>query len=377
MAQRVFVGLSGGVDSSTTAALLKERGYDVTGVFIRIWRPEFLECTWKEDQLDAMRVAAFLGIPFREVDLSAEYERDVVQTMIRDYQAGITPNPDVLCNETVKFGAFLTWALEHGAERIATGHYARVAETADGHRLLRGLDETKDQSYFLYRLGQEELAHTLFPIGEFRKEDVRRMATHYELPVAQKPDSQGLCFVGDVSIPEFLQRFITVTSGDVLDTTGNRIGRHDGAAFYTVGQRHGFTVEGSRANVPQYVVRVDVQANTLTVSPDKADTLSHTTRIEAPHWIGKASENGARLVAHVRYHAPDAEATLSYDGNAAVLAFDAPQVVSPGQAVVLYEDDICLGGGPASGRTAAEIFKERSDYENPSAVGEAEPPSCS
>lgn len=356
MAQRVFVGLSGGVDSSTTAALLKERGCDVTGVFIRIWRPEFLECTWKEDRLDAMRVAAFLGIPFREVDLSAEYERDVVQAMIREYQSGITPNPDVLCNETVKFGAFLRWALENGAEKVATGHYARVAEAPDGYRLLRGLDEAKDQSYFLYRLGQEQLARTMFPIGEFRKKDVRRMAAQYDLPVAQKPDSQGLCFVGDISIPEFLQRFITVHGGDVLDMTGKRIGRHDGAALYTVGQRHGFRVDDARAGLPHYVVRVDAHANTLTVSTEKSDTLSREARIEAPHWIGKVPKNGARLVAHVRYHAPDADATISYDNGAAALAFDAPQVVSPGQAIVLYEDDICLGGGSASPTTLSTNF---------------------
>lgn len=347
MAQKVFVGLSGGVDSSTTAVLLKERGYDVTGVFIRIWRPEFLECTWKEDRLDAMRVAAHLGVPFREVDLSAEYERDVVQAMIRDYQAGITPNPDVLCNETVKFGAFLRWALENGAEKVATGHYARIAKMADGYRLLRGLDETKDQSYFLYRLGQEQLAHALFPIGEFRKEDVRRMAAQYDLPVAQKPDSQGLCFVGDISIPEFLQRFITVHRGDVLDMAGTRIGWHDGAALYTVGQRHGFRIDDARGAHPHYVVRVDTHTNTLTVSSNTSDTLSREAHIDAPHWIGKAPGSGTRLVAHTRYHASDADATLSYDNSAAVIIFDTPQVVSPGQAIVLYEDDICLGGGPA------------------------------
>lgn len=345
--ERVFVGLSGGVDSGTAAALLKERGYDVTGVFIRIWRPAFLECTWQEDRLDAMRVAAYLGIPFREIDLSEEYEREVVQRMVGDYQAGITPNPDVLCNEKVKFGAFLKWALDNGADRVATGHYARVERADNAFALLRGIDPTKDQSYFLYRLGQEELAASLFPIGEYRKDDVRRMATRFGLPVASKPDSQGLCFVGDVSMPEFLKRFIDVPAGDVLDMAGNRIGRHDGAALYTVGQRHGFTVEGERGREPHYVVRIDAAANTLIVSVDRNDALASSATIRAPQWIGTAPQDGARASVQTRYHAPLAQATLRYEKDAVILSFDIPQLVSPGQAIVLYDGDRCLGGGVA------------------------------
>jgi tRNA-specific 2-thiouridylase len=208
MANTVFVGLSGGVDSAVSAALLKDAGHSVVGVFIKIWQPEFLECTWAKDRLDAMRVAAALGIPFREVDLSQEYKRDVVGEMIRSYSAGETPNPDVTCNRAIKFGAFASWAHDQGADAVATGHYARVRKTFGEAQLLRGVDSAKDQSYFLYQLSSRDLLRVMFPVGEMKKDAVRAKARRFNLPVAAKADSQGLCFVGDVSMRDFLKRFI-------------------------------------------------------------------------------------------------------------------------------------------------------------------------
>jgi tRNA-uridine 2-sulfurtransferase len=210
MPKRVFVGLSGGVDSAVSAALLKRNGYEVTAVFIKIWRPEFYECTWEKDRIDAMRVAVALGMPFREVDLSDAYEGKVVRDMTESYAAGRTPNPDVECNEKIKFGAFFDWAIAEGADALATGHYARVADAPDGTALMRGIDDDKDQSYFLYRIARAHMSRVMFPVGDMRKADVRRLAIDFSLPVAHKKDSQGLCFVGDVSMADFLARYIDV-----------------------------------------------------------------------------------------------------------------------------------------------------------------------
>lgn len=351
--KRVFAGLSGGVDSATAAALLQRDGYDVTGVFIRIWRPEFLECTWQEDRLDAMRVAARLSIPFREVDLSEEYKREVIDTMLAGYRAGITPNPDVLCNERVKFGAFFRWAIANGADMVATGHYARVERQGDSHALLRGIDPAKDQSYFLYRLGQGELAQTLFPVGAFRKQEIRSLAARFGLPTAQKPDSQGLCFVGDIELAEFIRRFVPAGPGSVFDTVGNRIGHHDGALFYTVGQRHGFVVEGERGRQPHYVVHVDTAANAIVVSPQREDAAVSSAFIMRPHWIQERPEDGAHLIAQTRYHGEPAGVTVLHegDGDTVRISFDEPRIAAPEQSIVLYEGDRCLGGGPVFSST--------------------------
>src|SRR3989344_2576606 len=253
----VFVGLSGGGGSAVSAGILKEQGYEVTGCFIKRWQPEFIECSWREDRLDAMRVAASLGIPFREIGLSDEYKEEVVDGMVADYARGTTPNPDVLCNTSIKFGHFMKWALAEGADYIATGHYARLRQGFGGQariELLRGADHNKDQSYFLWQLGQEELSRTLFPVGELTKHEVRALAKRFGLPNSGKPDSQGLCFVGDVSMEEFLARFIPLIPGSVVDVSGKTIGEHQGAALYTVGQRHGFSSSGSASMRPHYVV---------------------------------------------------------------------------------------------------------------------------
>jgi tRNA-specific 2-thiouridylase len=336
----VFVGLSGGVDSAVSAALLKEQGHDVTGAFIKIWQPEFLECAWREDRLDAMRVAAALDIPFAELDLSALYKSEVIATMLETYQRGETPNPDVLCNRSIKFGAFAQWARSQGAEYVATGHYAQTREG----RLYRGTDASKDQSYFLHRLSKRDLERSFFPIGAMEKRRVRSEAERFGLPVAQKRDSQGLCFVGDITMSEFLRRYIDVQDGDVLDMQGQVIGRHEGAMLYTIGQRHGFTLAGE-VNAPHYVAAIDVLRNTLTVSARREDVGSRSVYLDDIHWIGHPETVPLSCEVQVRYRERTIAATLSQDRSGIVATFASLQVASPGQALVFYRDDECLGGG--------------------------------
>ena len=341
MKEKVFVGLSGGVDSAVSAALLKEAGYDVVGAFIKIWSPEFTECTWQEDRLDAMRVAAALDIPFREVDLSHEYMQEIVSKMTDGYARGITPNPDILCNRSIKFGHFAQWAFSHGAEKIATGHYAQIMERDGRFELVRGADPTKDQSYFLYQLTEKDLAHTLFPVGGLAKAHVRQRAEKYNLPVARKHDSQGLCFVGDISLKDFLSRFIPLTQGDVIDMTGNTIGTHDGAALVTIGQRHGFAVQGKE---PHYVVGIDVEKNLVHVSTHREDAAKKEAHLDDVTWIAQP-----RLPLHcsaqARYREQPFPVTLDREASGYRATFSDPHIVAPGQSLVLYDSDTCLGGG--------------------------------
>ncbi|MBM3261271.1 tRNA 2-thiouridine(34) synthase MnmA [Candidatus Kaiserbacteria bacterium] len=353
---KVFVGLSGGVDSGTSAAILKERGYDVAGVFIKIWQPEFIECTWREDRLDAMRIAAALDIPFREIDLSHEYKTEIVEHMVRDYERGITPNPDVLCNEKIKFGHFAQWAFAHGADLIATGHYARVEPAVISQtyhhgdksdlspQLMRGVDPLKDQSYFLCRVRTEELARTLFPIGDLSKSEVRKRAQACGLPVAHKPDSQGLCFVGDVSMRDFLARYITLKEGDVIDTDGNKIGTHDGAALYTIGQRHGFRVSGHTEGA-QYVIATSIKDNTVTVSLDRSLGEVREIMLEDMHWIGETPQLPLSTLAQSRHREAPFPVSLRQADDGMRVQFDAPHLVSSGQSLVLYDDDRVFGAG--------------------------------
>ena len=356
MAQKVFVGLSGGVDSAVSAALLKEQGHEVTGVFIRIYRPEFIECTWKEDRLDAMRVCAALSIPFREIDLSDAYKKEVVDSMIADYKAGITPNPDVLCNATIKFGAFLEWALKEGADKIATGHYALIRTNKPIVELLRGKDASKDQSYFLYRLTQKELQHVVFPVGDMLKSEVRQKALELNLPVANKHDSQGLCFIGDVSIADFLKRFIDLTPGPVVDTDGNTIGEHEGAALLTVGQRHGFSLAKNQENVPHYVTTIDASTNTVVVSARKDDAATKVVAVRNVSWVNESPQKGQEVLVQARYREKPVPATVEPDSERTIVTFAEPhtspvpngtfgRVAAPGQSLVVYTGDVCLGGG--------------------------------
>jgi len=345
--KKVFVGLSGGVDSAVSAALLKQQGHSVVGCFIKIWQPEFIECTWREDRLDAMRVAAALGIPFREVDFSDEYKREVVDSMVADYARGITPNPDVLCNRAIKFGHFFKWAWAEGADSIATGHYARALyeRLRKSFILKRGKDSNKDQSYFLWQLGEQELSRTLFPIGDLKKREVRVLARKLGLPNAGKPDSQGLCFVGDVSMDEFLARFISVTPGDVLDMAGRTIGTHKGAALYTVGQRHGFTTKTSSGEGAHYVVSVDIPTNAITVSPDRSDAAQKEVSMREVNWIGDEPSFPLEAMVQARYRETPVSANLHYDGKTMRVIFTDPHIVSPGQSLVVYLGERCLGGG--------------------------------
>jgi tRNA-specific 2-thiouridylase len=291
-----------------------------------------------------MRVCVALGIPFREIDLSAEYQKDVVESMIADYARGITPNPDVLCNRHIKFGAFARWALKEGADMIATGHYARVRSGGDHSELLRAKDLAKDQSYFLYRLDQKILPRVIFPVGDLLKSQVRDLAKRYDLPVAAKPDSQGLCFVGEVSMPEFLSRFISLTNGPV-EEQGKKIGTHQGVALYTVGQRHGFEVEGSATSRgPFYVIAIDVASNTLHVSSKREDAARGKAALSDEHWIGDTPSLPARFEVQARYHENPVFATIAREQNILTAVFDEPHLASPGQSLVLYKGESAVGG---------------------------------
>jgi len=337
--KRVFVGLSGGVDSAVSAALLKEQGYDVTGVFIKVWHPDFLPCTWREERRDAMRVAARLNIPFLFFDFEEEYKKGVADYMIKEYALGRTPNPDVMCNREIKFGAFLKKAREMGADFIATGHYARN----DSNVLKEGKDTNKDQSYFLWTLTPEDLSHVLFPIGNLEKPEVRALAEKFNLPVAEKKDSQGICFLGKVGIEEFLSHFITVVPGNVLDLKGNVVGTHHGAIYYTLGERHGFEIT---KNAPDskafYVIAKDITNNTITVSDNPAEITSHLPtkmKLQSVNWISNSGKSP--VTARIRYH--QEKFPVKVDVNQIV--FSTPQTAAPGQSIVFYAGDVCLGGG--------------------------------
>ncbi len=346
---KVYVGLSGGVDSSVSAALLKDQGYDVTGVFIKVWQPPFLECTWKEERLDAMRVAAHLDIPFMTLDLEKEYKESIVDYMVAEYKAGRTPNPDVMCNKTIKFGAFLKKALEEGADFVATGHYAHRIKKNGVYELHAGLDKNKDQSYFLWTLTQDQLKHILFPVGGYEKAQVRKLAKKFDLITADKKDSQGLCFMGKLDMKDFLKEFIEEKRGNVIDDENNVIGYHDGAMFYTLGQRRGFViVEKTPEDTPYYIVAKDIKNNTITVSHQIGSHLPKEKKdieLTQINWILAVPEDGERFFVRIRYRQRLYECTLKKAGDSVALTFDVPQTVDKGQSAVLYKDSCCIGGG--------------------------------
>jgi tRNA-specific 2-thiouridylase len=345
MAKKVYVGLSGGVDSSVTAALLKEQGYDVTGVYMKNWSqdlPGFV-CPWKEDYQDAKRVAVKLGIPFKMFDFEKEYRSKVVDYMIDGYKAGITPNPDIMCNQEVKFKLFLEAALEQGADLIATGHYARIK---DG-QLLVGDDANKDQSYFLYRVTESALRKTLMPIGEYEKPQVREIAKRLGLNTAEKKDSQGICFVGKVGIKEFLQQFVKTEPGNIIDQHGQVIGEHDGALFYTIGQRQGLHVGGG---LPYYVVGKDMGKNEVYVTTDLQDgrLWNGSLKLTSVHWINRPPASDGTYTVRTRYRAeliPVTTVAELDNGNWSLDLKDEVRALTPGQSAVLYEGDRVVGGG--------------------------------
>ena len=342
--RKVFVGLSGGVDSAVSAALLKKHGFDVTGVFIKVWQPDFLPCSWRDERRDAMKVAIVLDIPFLFFDFEQEYKRGVVDKMIAEYKVGRTPNPDVLCNKEVKFGAFWKKAKEIGADFVATGHYARI----ERGQLKEGKDKEKDQSYFLWTLAPNDLSHILFPVGHLEKSEVRKLARKYNLPVSEKKDSQGICFIGDVSIDEFLSHFISTKPGDVLDIRGEIIGSHKGAPLYTIGERHGFEItEKQPDDGAFYILSKNMETNTLTVSNKEPEIISLSpTKITVKNinWITEPS--GPSLWARVRYRGEKMPAILSLVGSRLAVEFREPvRGLSLGQSIVFYDGDVCLGGG--------------------------------
>lgn len=350
--EKVFVGMSGGVDSSVSAALLQKEGYEVVGVFMKVWQPDFLPCTWQEERLDAIRVAAHLGIPLLTWDLEKEYKEGVFDYMIREYKAGRTPNPDVMCNKEVKFGAFFRRAMAEGADFVATGHYAQSIfnKKTNLYELREGVDSAKDQSYFLWTLGQEHLSKTLFPVGSFPKAHTRALAKKFKLPVAEKKDSQGLCFVGKLDMKEFLAHFLETKEGNVLDSSGAIVGTHRGAVFYTLGERHGFTITKKTTSDERYfVVAKDLISNTITVAHNPADALPERSggliELSVTN-LPEAVASGFACDARIRYHGERLKCSLESRSESSVtLRFEVPVMVALGQSVVLYVGTTCLGGG--------------------------------
>ncbi|MEX2368858.1 MAG: tRNA 2-thiouridine(34) synthase MnmA [Candidatus Paceibacterota bacterium] len=356
----VFVAMSGGVDSSVSAYLLKKAGFRVTGCFMTVWQPPFLDCSMESERQDAMRVAVQLGIDFKTVDLAEDYKTRVVDYMIAEYEAGRTPNPDVMCNGEIKFGAFFDWAEDRGADYVATGHYAQLRKSKVESRkskveLVAGADEHKDQTYFMWQVLTERLEKTIFPIGHLEKSKVREIAAEAELPVADKKDSQGLCFLGQVDMPTFLAEFIDLEPGDVLNEAGDVIGTHAGSVVYTIGQRHGFSIQKKTPESgPWYVISKDVDANTITVTEN--DNLSSTLynckglTLPSTNWIGDVGEllENGKLSARIRYNQPLQKCTVKGVGgkDQVEVTFDQPlRAVAVGQSCVVYDGERCLGGG--------------------------------
>ncbi|MCL5782129.1 MAG: tRNA 2-thiouridine(34) synthase MnmA [Patescibacteria group bacterium] len=416
--QKVYIGLSGGVDSAVSAALLKKTGYDVRGVYIKVWQPEWIQCNWAEERRDAMRVAAHLDIPFETLDLEEQYKKDVIDYMIAEYSRGRTPNPDVMCNKSVKFGGFYDYAMNEGADFVATGHYVRIAridtngaatyssigthplvpplrrdsglllglglltsasemflernmsprptssvgreggflrrndltENCDGnekYRLLAGVDPNKDQSYFLWTLKQEQLPHILFPVGNMRKDEVRKLAKKFALPNATKKDSQGLCFIGKVNIKQFLSHYVETEKGNVLDRNGNVIGEHDGAIFYTIGERHGFRVKSVSDNDERlFVIDKDMDRNTITVA-HKGEDKTNAITISNTNWIGESAPEGEKLEARSRYREQLKSISIKERSltDFEIRYIDPVETPSSGQSLVVYDGEECLGGG--------------------------------
>ena len=349
--KKVFVGMSGGVDSSVSALLLKKAGYDVTGVFIKVWQPDFIECTWKEDRQDAMRVCSELDIPFITLDLEKEYKKGVIDYMIKEYKSGRTPNPDVFCNKEVKFGAFLDWALKNKADFVATGHYARKDLK---NKFMRAKDKSKDQSYFLWTLTEKQLKKIIFPLQDLQKEEVREIAKENNLAVAKKKDSQGLCFIGKIDVKDFLKEFIKSKSGKIIDSaTNKKVGDHDGAAFYTIGEKI----------LGEYIINKDVKKNILYIGKEKPvykqeskteitlESVNFGIKIKKGETYNLAEryhtkETGVKIISVKENHT----STSSVNKKELAVKFELINknesfVYTSGQSLVFYKGEYLVGGG--------------------------------
>jgi tRNA-specific 2-thiouridylase len=362
----VVVGLSGGVDSAVSAWLLKQQGYDVVGLFMKNWEDDDDDeyCSTRQDFLDAAAVADVIGIELEAVNFAAEYRDRVFAAFLHEYAAGRTPNPDILCNAEIKFKAFLDHAMRLGAAQMATGHYARVRRPAPGapFELLRGVDANKDQSYFLHRLNQAQLARAIFPVGELHKSEVRRIAREIGLPNAAKRDSTGICFIGERPFRAFLNRYLPMQPGPIRDSAGRIVGEHVGLSFYTLGQRKGIGIGGQRSGngEPWFVARKDIATNTLWVVQGHAHPWLMAERLFAAdaQWVRDVPpREGTRLTAKTRYRQVDAPCVVArLDGNAFELVFDTPQwAITPGQYAVLYQGDESLGGGVITGAATSRL----------------------
>jgi tRNA-specific 2-thiouridylase len=350
---RVLIGLSGGVDSSASCVLLKEQGYEVEAVFVKVWQPDFIECNWREEMRDAMRVCAQLEIPFHFLDLEEEYKKEVVDYFIEEYKKGNTPNPDIMCNKYMKFGHLFDFAMKKGFDFVATGHYAK---TKDGE-LFRGEDENKDQSYFLWTLTKEKLEKILFPIGEIEKEKVRKIAEENNLFNSKKKDSQGVCILGPIDMKDFLKKYADVQRGNVLNEQGEVIGSHEGSILYTIGERHGFKIDPEHKKTDSdilYIVSKNTDKNTITVSPNKLEVKVSSIKIKDINHIchpelacptelqqRRISGTPLEIEFQTRYRQKTQKGILKGD----ILEGEFSEIPAIGQSVVFYEGDKCLGGG--------------------------------
>ena len=349
-----MVGLSGGVDSAVTALLLKQQGFEVIGLFMKNWEEDDNDeyCSTRQDLIDAVSVADVIGIPIEAVNFSAEYKERVFSYFLREYAAGRTPNPDILCNSEIKFKAFLDHALHLGADAMATGHYAKVREHNGAYQLLKAADASKDQSYFLHRLNQAQLSKAMFPLGELLKSQVREIAEQHGLPNYAKKDSTGICFIGERPFREFLNRYLPTKPGDMLTPEGKKVGTHHGLSFYTLGQRQGLGIGGTKTGegLPWFVAGKNMRDNQLIVvqGHDHPALLSQHLNALEMHWISAHTPDLSRgYAAKTRYRQADAACRITnLSGDSAAVDFAEPQwAVTPGQSVVLYDRDICLGGG--------------------------------
>jgi tRNA-uridine 2-sulfurtransferase len=365
---RVVVGMSGGVDSSVAALLLKQQGYDVIGLFMKNWEDDDNDeyCSSRQDLLDAVSVADTIGIPIEAVNFSGEYKERVFSYFLREYQAGRTPNPDILCNSEIKFKAFLDHAIQLGADTIATGHYAQIREADGRFQLLKAADNSKDQSYFLHRLNQKQLSHAMFPLGKLLKTQVREIAAQHGLHNHAKRDSTGICFIGERPFREFLNRYLPTTPGEMVTPQGNVVGKHIGLSFYTIGQRQGLGIGGAKdaTGAPWFVCGKDTANNKLIIvqGHDHPALLTPGLAALESHWIsGTAPQLDHRYAGKTRYRQPDAPChfTQLADSRCEIVFDEAQWAVTPGQSVVIYDGETCLGG--AIIEQGSSIMEQRPD----------------